>query len=113
MKLFLSVACIAAFLSLSICTVFAEEAAKPKAGNKVGEELFKKNCSVCHPGGGNIINSKKPINNKSLASRNITTPEHILKVMRNPTPPMVKFDEKALSDEDAKAVAEYILTTFK
>lgn len=46
-------------------------------------------------------------------ARNIKNSEDILKILRNPTSPMVKFDEQTLPDEDAKAIAEYVLTTFK
>lgn len=107
-----------AFLSavgIVVCLLFSIAAfsAGPKAGDKAGEQLYKKHCEVCHPGGGNTINSKKPINSKALAARNITTPEQIVKIMRNPKQPMVKFDEKTLSNEEAKAIAEYVLTTFK
>jgi cytochrome c6 len=113
MKSFLSAVCIAVFLVLSIVMVSAEGPAKAKADSKAGEELFKKHCAVCHPGGGNTINSKRPIGKKALAARNITTPEQMVKIMRNPAPPMVKFDEKTLPDKDAKAIAEYVLNTFK
>lgn len=108
MKRILSAVCLASFLSTPVVVVLAGE-----ANTKSGEELFKKHCAVCHPGGGNIINSKKPINSKALGTRNIKLPDDILKIVRNPTPPMVKFDVNTLPDEDAKAIAEYILSTFK
>lgn len=78
-----------------------------------GEQLFKQHCAVCHPDGGNTINPSKPVGKESLASRNITTHEHIVNAMRNPGPGMNKFDESVISDEDARKVAEYMLTTFK
>jgi cytochrome c6 len=101
------------FLFIPVIAVSAEDAAKPKAGSKVGEELFQKHCITCHAGGGNIINPKKSINRKSLAARNITTPEQIVAIMRNPKSPMAKFDQKTISDKDAKVLAEYVLDTFK
>ena len=79
---------------------------------KKGEALFSKQCAVCHPGGGNVINAKKPINRKALESRNIKTAEDIVKVMRNPVPPMLRFDEKTIPQGDALAIGEYILKTF-
>jgi cytochrome c6 len=33
--------------------------------------------------------------------------------MRNPGPGMTKFDKKEISDKEAKAIAEYVLKTFK
>ena len=33
--------------------------------------------------------------------------------MRNPGEGMTKFDAKTISDKDAKAIAEYVLKTFK
>jgi len=33
--------------------------------------------------------------------------------MRNPGPGMTKFDEKTIPEETAKAIAEYILETFR
>jgi len=109
MKGILSAVSLVLFLAMPVAAVFAGEVAPAKSG----EELFKKHCAVCHPGGGNIMNSKKPINSKALEVRNIKKSDDILKVLRNPTPPMVKFNEKALPDEDAKAIADYIFDAFK
>jgi len=78
-----------------------------------GEELFKKHCSACHPDGGNVINPKKTLSKKSLAKNGIKDPQAIVKTMRNPGPGMAKFDKGTVSDKDAKAIAEYILKTFK
>jgi cytochrome c6 len=33
--------------------------------------------------------------------------------MRNPGPGMTKFDKKTISDKEARAIADYILKTFK
>lgn len=82
------------------------------AEGKRGETLFGKHCSACHPGGGNIINSKRPIHRKALESRNIKTADDIVKVMRNPVQPMARFDEKKIPEADALAIAEYVLATF-
>ncbi len=78
-----------------------------------GEELFKKNCQVCHPDGGNIINKEKPINEKALRANGIKTPRDIVKQMRNPGTGMTKFAEQEMPDPDAEAIAKYILKTFK
>ena len=78
-----------------------------------GEEAFVKHCAVCHANGGNIVNAAKPINRKALAATGIKTPADVVRQMRNPGPGMTRFDEKAISDREARAIAEYILKTFK
>ncbi len=87
-----------------------------------GESLFKEHCSVCHPGGGNIINPLKTIHKTDLEANNIKTAEDIVNKMRNPGPVpthpqewagMKIFDRKKISDEKALEIAEYILKTFK
>lgn len=80
---------------------------------KSGEALYKQHCAVCHPGGGNTVKPERPIDNKALAARNITKPEDIVKVMRNPGPGMNKFDEATVPESDAMAIAQYTLDTFK
>lgn len=78
-----------------------------------GEELFQQHCAVCHKDGGNIINPKKALKKDELAQRGIKNAKGIVKNMRNPGPGMTKFDRKTISDKDAKAIADYILKTFK
>lgn len=79
-----------------------------------GEQLFKQYCAACHPDGGNTVNPNKTIKAQDLAARsNITKPEDIVKVMRNPGPGMNKIDEATLSDKDARKIGEYVLATFK
>jgi cytochrome c6 len=78
-----------------------------------GEQAFVKNCAVCHPNGGNIINPAKTLHKKFLASNGIRKPADIVGKMRNPGPGMTQFDEKTIPDETAKAIAEYVLKTFK
>jgi cytochrome c6 len=84
-----------------------------EGGKKSGEALFKENCSPCHPDGGNIVNPKKTLMKKDLETNKIKKSADIVKIMRNPGPGMTKFDDKTLSDKDAKEIAEYILKTFK
>jgi cytochrome c6 len=87
-----------------------------------GKLLFKSNCSPCHPDGGNIINPKKTLQKKDLDANKIITADDIVKKMRNPGPfpdhpqdwaGMKMFDQKAISDQDAYKIADYILKTFK
>ena len=39
--------------------------------------------------------------------------QDIVAKMRNPGPGMTKFEKKDVSDKEARAIAEYILKTFK
>jgi len=78
-----------------------------------GEQAFMKNCAVCHPNGGNIINPAKTLSKKVLAAQGIREPADIVRNMRNPGPAMTKFDEKTIPDATARAIGEYILKTFK
>jgi cytochrome c6 len=77
-----------------------------------GEAEFKEHCAVCHANGGNIINPKKTLSKKDREANNIKSASDIIKNMRNPGPGMTKFDEKTVSNAEAKAIADYILKTF-
>ncbi len=78
-----------------------------------GEELFKKHCSACHPDGGNVVNPKKSLSRKDREKHGMKDASSLVKSMRNPGPGMARFDKNTLPDKDAKAVADYILKTFK
>lgn len=78
-----------------------------------GEELFKKHCSACHPDGGNVVNPKKTLSKKDREKNGMKDVQALVKNMRNPGPGMAKFDKGTLPDKDAKAIAEYVLKTFK
>ena len=80
---------------------------------KTGEALFKQHCAVCHPDGGNIVKPEYTLKAKSLADHKISTPEAIVKIMRNPESGMTKFDEATIPEKDATAIAKYIMDTFK
>lgn len=85
----------------------------PSDTGMTGEQLFKQHCVACHPDGGNTITPQKTLSAKGMEQRSkIKTPEDIVRVMRNPGPGMNKFDEKMISDSDAKKIGEYILVTF-
>jgi len=90
-----------------------ETATAPPAAAQSGEALFKQHCAVCHPDGGNIINAKKTLHRESREANGIKTAEDIVQNMRNPGPGMTKFDETILPDQDARAVADYVLKTFR
>ena len=78
-----------------------------------GEALFKQYCAPCHPDGGNVSDPQRNLHGSVLRSRHIRTPEDIIRIMRNPLSRMIRFDVTTLSDRDARAIADYILTTFK
>jgi cytochrome c6 len=111
--LFSIVALVAALLFAATPALAAGSGAKGKAGAESGEKLFQQHCAVCHPDGGNIINPKKTLRSKDLQANNITKPEDIVKVMRNPGPGMPTFDEKTIPDPEAREIGEYILKSFK
>lgn len=77
-----------------------------------GEALFKTHCAVCHPDGGNIVKPEHTLHKAALKEHNITKPADIVKIMRNPEAGMTKFDAATLPEQEATAIAEYILKTF-
>jgi cytochrome c6 len=87
--------------------------AKDVSGQSRGEKLFIKHCSKCHPNGGNVVTVTKTLNPKDREANNIKTEKDIVRLMRKPGPGMVKFGTKVISEKDAKAIAQYILKTFK
>ena len=95
-----------------LCFVASASGMAQPAPKNLGEVKFKEHCAVCHPNGGNIINPKKTLTRVGREVNNIKTAEDIIKNMRNPGPGMTKFDEKTLSNAEARAVADYILKTF-
>ena len=105
---------ISAVLFSAICLFASIGFCDTKKGEKVdGMKAFGEHCAVCHPNGGNTINKMKPLNSNSLKANNVKGAKDIIAKMRNPGPGMTKFDEKTISDNEAKAIAEYILKTFK
>jgi cytochrome c6 len=104
----LSVMCVtAAFFSFILIVPAAY------AKGKSGEELFKENCSMCHPNGGNIINPGFTLHKKDREAHGVVKAEDIIGKMRNPGPGMTRFDKKTIPDKDARKIAEYILKIFK
>jgi cytochrome c6 len=105
----LMIAVLVGVMSLASAYAFAKETGKAVTG----EELFKQNCAVCHPDGGNIINPEFTLRKKDRDAHGVKNVSDIISRMRNPGPGMTKFDTKTISDADAKKIAEYILKTFK
>ncbi len=97
----------------SVVLLVVAGSAKQGSAGSLGEEGFKSQCAICHPDGGNVVNSRKTLHKKDLDTNNVKTPDDIIKLMRNPGPGMPKFDDKAIPDKEAKEIAEYVLKTFK
>ena len=76
-------------------------------------EEFEKHCAACHPNGGNTMKPDKTLREKNVQANGVKSPEDIVALMRKPGPGMTKFDRKAIGDREARAIAEYILKTFK
>lgn len=86
----------------------------PKAATKLsGEGSFKKYCAACHAGGGNIIRPVKTLQRKDREANGIKIAADIVRLLRDPGPEMPKFDEKSVSEAEAKAIAEYVIDAFK
>jgi len=108
LKKYFVVTIIVLSLGFLITAGFAIEAKKTNAG----EAEFKEHCAVCHPDGGNIIDPQKTLLKKDLDANGFKKPADIISKMRNPGTKMPKFDDKKISDSEAKEIAGYILKTF-
>ena len=105
---------IAAVTLLALCALAGAGFADTKKGEKVdGAKEFKEHCAVCHPDGGNIVNKNKSLGKKALEASGIKTAKDIVAKIRKPGPGMTAFDAKTISDREAKAIADYVLKTFK
>lgn len=101
-------------VTVAACAFTMAASADTKKGEKIdGAKEFQEHCAVCHPNGGNTINPKKTLSGKDLKANGVKTANDIIKLTRNPGPGMTKFDKKAVSDKEAKAIADYILKTYK
>ncbi len=88
--------------------------ADTRKGERInGKKEFEKHCAACHANGGNIVNPAKPLHKKEREANGIRTWKDIIAKMRNPGPGMTKFEKKDVPDKEAKAIAAYILKTFK
>ena len=94
---------ILATLALSAAMMASSASAAAPAD---GEAIFKAKCASCHPDGGNIINPKETLKGMKDSKR-------ITSKIRKGGGGMTAFDAKAISDAEAKAVAQYIIKTFK
>lgn len=89
-------------------------AVAPAAGAATsGADLFKLHCAACHADGGNIINPKKSLHKADREANGVKGVKDIIGRMRKPGPGMTTFDVKTIPDKDARAIADYVLKTFK
>lgn len=79
---------------------------------RAGEAGFSKHCGICHAGGGNKINPAKTLSSKDLNANGIKTPADIMVKIRNHRPGAIQFDEVAIPNEEAEAIAKYVIKTF-
>lgn len=77
-----------------------------------GKALFDANCASCHFAGGNTIDPKKSLVRANLTANGILNRDDIVRLMRNPGSGMPMFGTDRLSDAQAQAIADYIMTTF-
>jgi cytochrome c6 len=99
---------------MAVCMFAATGFADTKKGEKIdGAKEFKEHCAVCHPDGKNNDNPKKTLAKKDREANGVKTAKDIIHNVRNPGPGMTKFDKKTISDKEARAIADYIIKTFK
>lgn len=94
----------------SIASVAAAATGKGKID---GKAEFDVHCSGCHPSGGNVINPAKTLLKMNREANGVKSVKDIVRKMRKPGPGMKQYDRKELSDAKAKAIAEYVIKTFK
>ncbi len=105
---------VASVALLTACSFATAGFADTKKGGKVdGKKEFEEHCTVCHPDGGNVVNPKKTLKQADLKANGVKGAKDIIKLIRKPGPGMTAFDKKTISDKEAKAIADYIIKTFK
>ncbi|RII28716.1 MAG: cytochrome C [Geobacter sp.] len=108
-KRLLAVACM-----LAVAAFATGSFADTKKGQKIdGKREFEEHCTVCHKDGGNIVNPAKTLSKKDREANGVKNAKAIMATMRKPGPGMTAFDKKTVSDREARAIADYILKTFK
>ena len=105
---------VATVAMLAVCSFATAAFADTKKGEKIdGAKEFKEHCAVCHPDGGNIVNPKRTLKKADREANGVKSAQDIIAKIRKPGPGMTAFDAKTISDKEAKAIADYILKTFK
>ena len=78
-----------------------------------GKEAFEANCGGCHLNGGNMLNPTKTLMKMSREANGVRTARDIVRKMRKPGPGMRAFTKEDIPDRTARAIADYIIATFK
>jgi len=76
---------------------------------QAGEQSYRKNCSACHPNGGNTIDPDVPVKG-SLKLKDF---DSFLSWIRNPNPGMPPYPESRISEEESRELYEYVAHEFK
>ena len=97
-------------LAVALCATTALANTKGKLD---GKKEFETHCATCHADGGNVVNPAKTLHKKDREANGVKTWKDIVGKMRNPGPGMTQFEKKDVSDKEARAIAEYIIKTFK
>ena len=97
--------------AISACGPERDGTVTPEIINR-GSALFSQFCSGCHPDGGNAIRPQKSLHRIDLKANGITSAAGIVAKMRSPEQGMKRFDRKTIPDQDALAIAHYIIATF-
>ena len=106
--------CISVVVMLALSSFAAAGLADTQKGGKIdAKKEFETHCAVCHKDGGNLINPAKTLSKKDREANGVKTAKDIMKLMRKPGPGMTTFDSKTIPDKEAKAIADYIMKTFK
>lgn len=90
----------------------AEGGEKATSAAPDGKALFELHCVSCHSGGGNTVNPARTLSKSDRESNGIKSPGDIVRVMRNPGPGMPKFGQATLPEDQARAIAEYVVKNF-
>lgn len=101
---------LAAALAASLLVPLAPSLASPPRPD--GAALFERSCAACHAGGGNVIGFArgKNLKTKALQKYGYTDAGSIVALMREGRGIMPPYAVDAFSDEDAQAVAEFVLS---
>ncbi len=105
---------VANFFCIAMASLFIVATCGQASGGKIdGKAEFDIHCSGCHPDGGNAINPAKTLQKMNREANGLKGARDIVRKMRKPGPGMKSFNRKELSDAKAKAIADYIIKTFK
>lgn len=93
--------------------VYADKVADVQKDTKIGEELYARNCLICHPNGGNIVTPALPVINSSK----LKTVDEFINYNRKPLKSdgspgtMPAFSKEKLPDQQLRQIYLYITTS--